>query len=139
MRRRVSTLSTPTTSIVRALKFGLVGIANTALDFALFSSLTLAAGWAAVPANVASYCAGIALSFVLNRAWTFRDRHRRQTLSQLLLFAAGSLVALGLSTAVVALLAGTWGPLPAKVVSIGVTFAWNYVFSNFIVFKKTAP
>lgn len=121
---------------MRALKFGLVGIANTALDLALFTALTYGAGVRAVPANVVSYSAGILLSFACNRAWTFRDRQRRQAGSQLALFAAGSLTGLALSTAVIALLADVLGTLPAKALSIGVTFAWNYVFSNFIVFRQ---
>lgn len=126
-------------SIVRALKFGLVGIANTGLDFALFTGLTLGAGLSPVAANVASYSAGIALSFTLNRAWTFRDRNRRRAWTQLLMFAAGSLAGLAVSTTVVALLVPLWGPLPAKAASVGVTFAWNYLFSNFVVFKRSAP
>ena len=123
---------------MRALKFGLVGIANTGLDVALFTALTYGAGVRAVPANVVSYSAGILLSFAFNRAWTFRDRERQRTGSQLALFVAGCLTGLALSTVVIALLAGAWGPLAAKALSIGVTFAWNYVYSNFVVFKQKA-
>jgi putative flippase GtrA len=121
---------------VRALKFGAVGAANTLLDLTLFSVLTLVFGSPAVAANVVSYSAGICLSFVLNRAWTFRDRRRRRAWSQLMLFSAGNLLGLALSTTVVALLVKAWGPLFAKAASLGVTFAWNYVFSNLIVFRS---
>ena len=123
---------------MRALRFGLVGIANTGLDVALFAALTYGAGVRAVPANVASYSVGILLSFAFNRAWTFRDRERQRTGTQLALFIAGCLAGLALSTAVIALLQGTVGALPAKGLSIGVTFAWNYVYSNFVVFKPKA-
>jgi putative flippase GtrA len=123
--------------IVRALKFGAVGIANTALDVGLFSVLTLVAGIQAPAANVVSYSSGIALSFALNRAWTFRDRNRQRPWRRLALFATGNLVGLALSTAVVASLVRAWGPLPAKAVSLGFTFAWNYIFANFIVFKRS--
>jgi putative flippase GtrA len=121
---------------VRALRFGAVGIANTALDIALFSFLTLVAGAPAVAANVVSYPAGIGLSFVLNRVWTFRDRDRQRAWRQLILFAAGSLVGLAVSTLVVAVLVGAWGPLPAKAASIAATFAWNYLFANRVVFRQ---
>jgi putative flippase GtrA len=123
--------------IVRALKFGAVGIANTALDVGIFSVLTLAVGLQAPAANVVSYSAGIALSFALNRVWTFRDRNRQRPWSRLALFATGNLVGLALSTAVVASLVRAWGPLSAKAVSVGITFAWNYIFANFIVFKRS--
>ncbi len=122
---------------MRALKFGTVGIANTALDVGIFSVLTLAVGLQAPAANVVSYSAGIALSFALNRAWTFRDRNRQRPWSRLALFATGNLVGLALSTAVIASLVRAWGPLPAKALSVGITFAWNYIFSNLIVFKRS--
>ena len=122
---------------MRALKFGAVGIANTALDVGLFSVLTLVVGIQAPAANVVSYSSGIALSFALNRAWTFRDRNRQRPWQRLGLFATGNLVGLALSTAVVASLVRTWGPLPAKAVSVGFTFAWNYFFANFVVFKRS--
>lgn len=120
---------------MRALRFGAVGIANTAFDVAIFSVLTLLAGTPAVAANVVSYSAGIGSSFVLNRAWTFRDRQRRRSWTQLILFVAGNLAGLALSTTVVALLVGAWGPFFAKTASVGATFAWNYLFSNLVVFR----
>ena len=122
---------------MRALKFGAVGIVNTALDVGLFSVLTLAVGIKATAPNVISYSTGKAMSFALNRAWTFRDRNRQRPWRRLGLFATGNLVGLALSTAVVASLVRAWGPLPAKAVSVGFTFAWNYVFANFIVFKPS--
>jgi putative flippase GtrA len=123
---------------MRALKFGAVGLANTALDVALYGLMTLVAGISPVIANLASYSAGIALSFVVNRAWTFRDRGRAHAGAKLLLFAAGSVAGLALSTAVVALLAARWGALPAKAASLCVTFCWNYLFANRIVFRARA-
>jgi putative flippase GtrA len=120
---------------VRALKFGAVGIANTGLDVAIFSFLTLVVGTPAAPANIVSYSSGIGLSFLLNRAWTFRDRQRRRAWRQLILFLVGNLAGLVLSTTVVALLAGAWGPMVAKAASVLATFAWNFVFSNLIVFR----
>lgn len=120
---------------MRALKFGAVGVANTALDVALFSFLTLATGISAVAANVMSYSAGIGLSFVLNRAWTFHDRPRNRSWARLALFAVGSVGGLAVSTLVVAALTRTWGPLPAKAVSLPATFAWNYLFANRVVFR----
>jgi putative flippase GtrA len=121
---------------MRALKFGTVGIANTALDWSLFGLLTLVARVPAVGANLISYSAGIALSFYLNRAWTFRDRGERRHWRQLLTFLGGSLAGLALSTAVVALLMNAWGPLLAKSASVCVTFAWNYLFSDRVVFRR---
>jgi putative flippase GtrA len=124
---------------MRALKFGAVGVANTLLDVVLFSILTLLLHVPAVAANIVSYSAGIGSSFALNRTWTFRDRERRRTWIQLVLFFAGNLLGLALSTTVVAILVKVWGPILAKTASLAVTFAWNYLFSNLIVFRSSRP
>ncbi|HEY6482910.1 MAG TPA: GtrA family protein [Steroidobacteraceae bacterium] len=123
---------------MRALRFGVVGVVNTAVDFSIYSALTLAAGVLPAIANILSYSCGIGVSFWLNRAWTFRDRNTGHLSTQLLLFLGGNLVGLALSTLVVAWLARDWGPLPAKVASIGASFAWNFAFSNLVVFGKRA-
>ncbi len=121
---------------MRAVKFGLVGVANTALDLGIFSALTFGANFPPSLANVVSYSSGIALSFWINRSWTFRDRAARKRSSQLAVFIAGNLAGLAISTAVVALLLKYTGPLPAKIISIGASFLWNFGFSNRIVFRK---
>jgi putative flippase GtrA len=121
---------------MRGLKFGAVGVVNTAADFALYSMLTLAVGLGAVGANLISYSVGIILSFLLNRAWTFKDRGGSSMVSQLILFVAGSLGGLAISTAIVGFLTGPCGVLLAKAVSILATFIWNYCFSNLVVFRR---
>jgi putative flippase GtrA len=121
---------------MHALKFGMVGAANTALDLAIFSALTFGANVPPLIANVVSYSSGVASSFWMNRWWTFRDRTVRKSSTQLPLFVMGNLVGLAISTAVVALLVRHTGPLPAKIVSIGASFLWNFTFSNRMVFRK---
>ncbi len=56
--------------IARPIKFGLVGVGNTAFGLTVIY-LCKAAGMADVPANVAGYACGLILSFQLNKAWTF--------------------------------------------------------------------
>lgn len=121
---------------MRVLKFGIVGLVNTGIDFALFSGLTLGLGLNAIPANVVSYSVGVVTSFVLNRSWTFRGRNGRSARSQMLLFVVGSVGGLAVSTAVVALLVGVLAPLPSKAISVFATFLWNYGFSTRVVFRR---
>ena len=47
-----------------------------------------------------------------------------------------NLAGLALSTLVIALLVGAWGPLSAKAASIAATFARNYLFSARVVFRQ---
>lgn len=58
----------------QALRFGLVGLANTAVGLGTIFALKALAGWGDVPANIAGYALGICVSFVLNRRWTFGHR-----------------------------------------------------------------
>jgi putative flippase GtrA len=62
----------PDILFARAIKFGLVGVCNTAFGLAVIY-LCKAVGMADVPANVAGYACGLILSFQLNKAWTFGD------------------------------------------------------------------
>lgn len=83
----------------RFLRFALVGVANTALTFAVFN---LGTAWLQLPAayaNVIGWLAGFANSLVWNRAWTFRDRDvpLRRALPR---FALTNLIALGVSEGV---------------------------------------
>ena len=55
-----------------ARRYLLVGLANTALDLALFTLLAVAVGAPVVLANVVSTVVVMTLSFFVNRAWVFR-------------------------------------------------------------------
>lgn len=55
----------------QALRFGSVGVLNTAIGYTLIM-LAMWAGAAPLPANAIGYAGGLIVSFMLNRTWTFR-------------------------------------------------------------------
>jgi putative flippase GtrA len=114
------------------LRFGTVGAITTLLDIALFATLTGGAIPPA-PANLVSYSCGIVLSYALNRSWTFRVRHSH---AQALRFLAATLAGLLLSTALVAALATILPPPVAKLLSVPLVFAWNYLTVRFWAFRR---
>lgn len=61
------------------LRFCTVGLANTAVDFAVFFLLNMA-GIPYLPAQAISYSAGITNSFFINRKWTFHVTHKANIL-----------------------------------------------------------
>ena len=63
-------------SIFQFLKFALVGVLNTVVDFLVFQLFNLTLGWMYL-AQVIGYCAGILNSYFWNSRWTFRKEHRR--------------------------------------------------------------
>ncbi|MEO5757430.1 MAG: GtrA family protein [Mesorhizobium sp.] len=54
----------------RLLRFGAVGLLNTALGYAVIL-LALWLGFGDIASNAAGYAAGLVLGFFLNRQWTF--------------------------------------------------------------------
>lgn len=60
------------------VRFGLVGVANTALGLAMIYCAKFV-GLGDIGANLFGYCCGILLSFQLNSRWTFRFQGRLTT------------------------------------------------------------
>jgi len=141
-------------------KFGLVGVLNTAFDFALFSLLRLAVV-PILPANVMSTSVCMALSFLMNRRFVFQATGggwRRQA-TLFLLGTAFSMyvlqngviwflvhafpapldaaVAVGQS---IGLSSPRWEILlrsdTAKLVATGASLTWNFCFYRWAVFGR---
>lgn len=123
----------------RLFKYGIVGLLNTFVDFAVFSALVYGLGVAAIVAQPISYLCGFANSYVWNRKWTFRSG-KRVNVPELIRFGVVNAVSFGLSTVVLmAIVSGLgWSALIGKAVSIVVSLAVNYVGSRLWVFRGTA-
>ena len=118
------------------LRFAVVGLITTTLDFILFGALTSVAGIEPAVANVGSYSCGIAVSFIFNRIWTFGHlRAGKPVGHEALKFAATHAAGMALSTVLVSLLVLISPPLIAKAISVPVVFVWNYVLARFWVFR----
>ena len=57
------------------IKYGLVGVANTIVDFVVFYLLNSLLNVAMIPAQIISFLAGALNSYLLNRKWTFKVAH----------------------------------------------------------------
>ncbi|MBP2295620.1 GtrA family protein [Azospirillum rugosum] len=122
-----------------AVRFALVGLLNTGVDFAVFLALMAVPGTPVLLANACGYGVGVLSSFLLNRSWTFRVRRDEAPLARRLpVFLAFNLVGLALSSLVVGLLVPAVHPLAAKVAATVATFAWNYWSSRRFVFTTPA-
>ncbi|WP_434449982.1 GtrA family protein [Lentzea sp. E54] len=122
-------------------RFGLVGVLNTITDLAGYTLLALA-GVPSFAANLASTSAGMALSFTLNRSFTFRARPgsvRTQAVLFVLLTSFGLWV---LQPVVIGLTTGAFdglGPVPAvagpKLAGLSAGVLWNYTAYTWVVFR----
>ena len=125
-----------TTTLFQAVKFGMVGVLNTAVDFAVFMFFTRAVGLAPEYAKVISYSAGVVNSYFFNSRWTFREQSR-DTTQQKIRFVAVNLIACALAAGTVKLCVSVFGWVDwiANGASIAVTIAINFLGSKLFVFK----
>lgn len=119
-----------------ALRFGVVGVVNTLLDFAIFVSLVRGLDMLAIWANVIAFLIAVTNSFVLNRHWTFSAvrGHVLPLLPAYLRFVAVNAVGIILSTIVIYLLLPFMPVELAKLVSVIASLVWNYFGSRHLVF-----
>ncbi|HEV7322476.1 MAG TPA: GtrA family protein [Ensifer sp.] len=135
-------MSRPTTKDISArsragetlARFAAVGALTTLLDMSLFNTLYYV-GLPPLPSNLVSYSCGIAVSYMLNRAWTFRAAHSHV---QAVKFVVATVTGLLISTIIVATLALLIPAPVAKLVSVPIVFVWNYLTSRLWVFRQTA-
>lgn len=124
---------------LRPVRFGVVGVANTALGYTVIL-LGLAAGLGDVASNALGYAAGLALSYALNSRWTFRRNGSAKSLAVLKYFLT-FIVAYSANLAII-LYARTngQGENPAvHLVAIGIYTALFYLGSATFVFGSGMP
>ena len=125
------------------IKFGLVGILNSAIDFLVFN-LLLFFGCPPTVSKAFSYTAGMVNSFFFNKNWTFQVKGdgRKQFISFLLLNLATLAVSVGLMKGFTPFLARldflTDYPLLsnnlANLIVIAITMILNFIGSKAFVF-----
>lgn len=127
------------------LRFGIVGTANTLLDFGLLFGLT-ALGWSKIPANTVSTGISFIFSFFANKQYTFKSKNT-DVKREIVLFIVVTLFGLWVLQNVTIWLIS---PLLnhflqheatvlfiAKLCGTGVSLVWNYIMYNKVVFKTT--
>lgn len=128
------------------LRFGLVGVINTAIDFGILFGL-VAFGVDKLVANFVSTSVAFTFSFFVNKSYTFKDESKT-TKSQIVLFLTITLAGLWvIQPLIIALLyplfeAGGLNResslLISKLIATVATMLWNYVLYKKFVFKKVS-
>lgn len=88
----------------RFIKFGIVGISGTIIDFGILNFFIFVVGWSSpvgkLLANLISTSVAIINNFIWHRSWTFPESQSRNRNTQLFQFTIVSLVGLLLNTLV---------------------------------------
>lgn len=125
------------------LRFALVGIANTTIDFGLLFIL-VALGLDKILSNYIATTAAFIFSFFANRSYTFKSAGNIK--KQIILFSIVTLFGLWVIQPIVITvtthglanldLSNEITLLISKVLATGITLVWNYVFYSKLVFKS---
>ncbi len=86
-------------TLVQFIKFNIVGVMNTLVDFVVFQLLNLLVGWTYL-AQIISYTCGIVNSYIFNSSWTFKEE-RTRSFKEMALFLAVNLCSLSVSLGVI--------------------------------------
>ncbi len=122
------------------VKFSVVGVSNTAWDFALY--LILTRGWLGfelhfLVANVVAFLGSVLNSYLLNKRWTFRNRDARHHV-QFTKFFLVNCVSLALYEVLLYVFHQRVGlfDLVAKLLSVAVVMVWNFAANKYWTFRE---
>lgn len=136
--------------VKQAIKFVLVGILNTGIDFGVSNLIMLIlgvyAGLGFVLAKGIGFTVAVINSYFLNKFWSFRGQGGGGAGKEFTQFFVVSLIGLGINVGVASLVVNIIGPqfgigvrLWANVGLIcatGASMIWNFIGYKFIVFKN---
>ena|SRR3989344_6313193 len=132
------------------LKFAVVGVINTAIDFTvlnILSSITgITKGNGLIPINVVAFTCAVTNSFFMNRYWSFGDKNGGEGGKKFSLFLLVTILGAVINTSIVRGVATNIPPMfdlspklwlnVAKAAATGVTMFWNFFGYKLVVFKK---
>ena len=114
-------------------RFSIVGIANTFIDFLIFTIFNELVGVEYMASQVLGYSFGVANSFIFNKKWTFQDRKaNKKILYELLQFMIINLISLIITVIVMNLLVKSFN-INVYVAKIIVTLIAQ--ITNFLAYK----
>lgn len=136
--------------IKQFVKFFVVGIINTAIDFAVLNAEMLLTGITSGPymflLNSISFSAATVNSFFMNKRWTFEDKEEKQSGVKFSQFLVVSVIGITINGGIVYAITSFINPLfgmnpqlwanIAKLFATVVSLVWNFLGYKFVVFKK---
>ncbi len=117
------------------IKFCIVGVTNTGVDFAAFLLFTRIFDFHYLVANIFAFCISVTNSYLLNRAFTFKSKQSKKT--EYASFFAVMVVGLVLAELILSFGVEVLGlgDLYAKAMAIAVVMFWNFFGSKHFAFK----
>jgi putative flippase GtrA len=122
---------------LKAVSFGLIGVANTAVDACIFFLALATLTSSLIAANVLSWLVAASGSYVMNSFITFaRESGRELRWRDYSRFLASGIVGMIANTTTLVIVAQFLPVWAAKGCAILVSFLVNFSLSHFVVFRK---
>ena len=123
--------------VLKAVSFGLIGVVNSAVDFAVFSLAYYLIGLPIVFANIVAWAVAVTGSYIMNSLTTFaHESGRRLRLKDYAGFVVSQMAGLVANTTTVLVASYFMPVLVGKLLAIGASFLVNFSLSHFVVFRK---
>lgn len=145
--------------VVRFLKFCVVGVSGTVIDFGLLNLLVRVAGFSEIIANTCSFSTAVVNNFIWNRLWVYPETRGEPFRKQFVQFLVVNMAGWGLNTSILytghhwllgeaGLLAASVATLAAligvthfslalngaKAIATGVVLFWNFIANRLWTF-----
>lgn len=126
------------------VRFGLVGVVNTSVDFILLFVLARVIGLPVIPANMVSTLMAVGVSYLLNKKAVFRNAES-QGIATIVAYVVVTLLGLwGLQTVVILIVTPLLDDMVAtelslfiaKVLATLASLIWNYLWYSRVIFRK---
>ena len=121
--------------IEQILKFGIVGVIATLIDFVLFFLLTKL-GINYLIANVIGFTVSVIFNYILSIKWVFDVKHK-QTKKDFILFVILSVIGLGVNELIMYLMVDKLSidKLLVKIIATGVVMIYNFITRKIFIEK----
>ncbi len=132
----------PSRSLVKFLKYSIVGLLGTVSDFSLTVLLVELTFLAAPVASSCGFVVAVIQNFLLNRFWTFPEANQHRFQSQMFRFVVVSVVGLAIHTVVFVVTNMLFrssmpdGYRLAKLIAIFVVLWWNFTMNRHWTFSQ---
>jgi putative flippase GtrA len=138
--------------LAQFLRFAVVGVLNTGIDFAIFNVLIyvtkISEGAGIIPIKAVAFLSANINSYLLNKKWTFNDSSSGQGAKQFSVYLSVSVIGALINIGTVYLITTFIDPMfnlsnelwanVANLLATGLSLVWNFIGYKLIVFKKGA-
>jgi len=131
------------------LRFGVVGVLNTGIDFAILNILSavtnITGGARIIPLKAVAFLAANINSYLLNKHWTFKDNTSGEGAKKFSIYLGVSVVGMLINLGTVYTITTYIDPVfglsetlwlnAANLVATGLSLVWNFVGYKLVVFR----